>query len=229
MTYHAGHPYPCPPPSPPRSPCHLTNTDLCDQLRRLHKRGYSDAQIARWFESERSLLFTLRQVWYWRRVFCDLPSNGQHPRFDGNDIKTRREQNDINRRKIVAYLGWGHLLSDPPDYIPDPDELPRPIVFDLKPVEAAILSLLKEHRRMTRRDIVVALGKHRSRNPLYSDGTNYLRRLVEAGLLIEHRETWCKRAIKAYTLADGLPMHTRTKRDDTIDKLMKKLNLSLYD
>lgn len=228
-----------------------------DQFIKLHQRGYSDAQIARWFENERNVILTRRQIFYWRNRW-KLPANSQRPRFDGNGLKTRREQNEMVRRLAVTKLGWGHLLPSPVDPEGPPDDAteatecplvsatpvatPRdllapdewhalhapavtapPIVFDLKPTEAVILSLLEEHRYLTRRQLVALLGKHRSRNPLRSGGVSYLRRLARAGLIVEHPAVWNKKPTKAYSLAENLPRRTRTRRDDGIEMMIKSM------
>jgi hypothetical protein len=99
----------------------------------------------------------------------------------------------------------------------------KPIPFTLRPVEAVILSLLEENQRMTRRQIIDALCRHRSRKPLRSGSISYLPRLVRAGLVVEHRTVWNKRATKAYSLAENLSTRTRTRRDDGIDMMIKAM------
>lgn len=236
--------------SPTHTPTRLQPGAWLDTLRRLHRRGYSDSQIQRWFEDEQDTILTRRQVYYWRAVYCNLPSNGQQPRFDGNGIKTRREQNEMVCRMAVSKLGWGHLLPDVAEFVetatvavataplahvetdsnsgaPTPTPVPpAPVVptpFTLRPVEAVILSLLEENQRMTRRQIIDALCRHRSRKPLRSGSISYLPRLVRAGLVVEHRAVWNKRSTKAYSLAENLSTRTRTRRDDGIDMMIKAM------
>lgn len=207
--------------------------NILDDVKKLHRRGYSDAQIQRWFENERRLMLTYRQVYYARAVRCELPSNGNRPRFDGLDIRTRRDQNEITRRVRVALLGWGHLLPGVPDE-PEPvvagyDSEDRPVyrtpppspTFDLRIMEARILSLLSERRAMTRREIAAALGRRASARPLRTGGSRYLCRLVAAGLVLEWPAVWNRRRTKVYCLAPEIAARQRTRRPDGIDMMLK--------
>ena len=195
-------------------------------LRRLHTRGYSDAEIATtlsqlstrailaleaeraWSEDRLKPLllvgsgepWTRRQVEYQRR---QLGLRGNTSRL----LETREEARLLSWRMYQTAKRWGHLL---PSYDRDGCQWGPGVV--LRPREADILSLLRDRGPQTRPEIAKGLKLGKNRNALSTGRTYYLARLrqaslvVVAGLVVSGRS-----ALRRYDLGDGV-LDTRGPR-----------------
>src|SRR5262245_5466160 len=147
-------------------------------LRRLVTAGLPDGRTARELcRLYPGLTFSRRSVLYWRDCLRRLASDDK----DGDPERAPAQARQTARLRHQMRAGWGHLL-------PAWDEHARCWTpgHELSPAEVRILSALRDHGPLVRRELAARLGLC-GRNPVLRRGRSRLARLARKGLVVRER------------------------------------------
>lgn len=186
-----------------------------ERLRYWHRLGRSDKAVAAKLAAEfPGTAWSRRRVQYWR----------ERLNLDGNsrvalESRTLAAQADVQRRAYAAKKGWGHLL-------PYEDEDTGEMVkgCELKPKEVDLLTALADHGAQTTPQLCLRVGLVYKKGCLRSGGDIYLRRLIDAGLVVRGPHRAGK---PVYELAPGVSRHARSMNPTSIEQALRKAGLSL--
>lgn len=210
-------------------------------LRRLHRRGYSDREIAERLcalsaEAIRSL--EDRGSWNWRAVERCLEPHAAPLPWTQEQVKRHRWSMGLraNRRRwecgsLVAIRQSRRSMAQAEARLGRllPRKNDREKVWEpgheLSLTEIRILLLLQTHGTLTRASIASCLGLQAGQNGLRSGKKHYLAHLVEAGLVeVAGLATDGHALVRKYRLAEGVlsdqPVHRLpTGVERTLDRL----------